>query len=168
MRVLRVILLACVLSTSAAAEYPEKPIKLIVPQAAGSATDTVARILAAKLAEEIAQQVIIENRPGAAFTIGLELTAKAEPDGYTLCLGPIGALAISPHMVAKLPYDIARDFQPIALATRGHLLLAVSPKEPFTSVIELIDMQRKIRESCSTPLRQADHRVMSRANCSNP
>ena len=143
MRVLRVILLACVLSTNAAAQYPEKPIKLIVPQAAGSATDTVARILGAKLADEIGQQVIIDNRPGAAFTIGLDLTAKAEPDGYTLCMGPIGALAISPHMVAKLPYDIARDFQPIALATRGHLLLAVSPKEPFESIIELVGYAKK-------------------------
>ena len=85
MGVLRVILLACVLSTNAAAQYPEKPIKLIVPQAAGSATDTVARILAAKLADEIGQQVIIDNRPGAAFTIGLDLTAKAEPETVTPC-----------------------------------------------------------------------------------
>ena len=103
------------------------PLRLIVPQAPGSATDTVARILGAELAKEIGQQVVVDNRPGGALTIGLDLTAKAEPDGYTICMGPIGALAITRHMVAKLPYDIERDFQPIALVTRGHLLLAISP-----------------------------------------
>src|SRR6266446_8662977 len=123
MRALRLILLllACAFATGAAAQYPDKPIRLIVPQAAGSATDTVARILGA----ELGQQIIVDNRPGGALTIGLDLTAKADPDGYTICMGPIGALAITRHMVAKLPYDIERDFQPIALATRGHLLLAV-------------------------------------------
>src|SRR2546421_6508732 len=123
----------------AAAEYPDKPVRLIVPQAAGSATDTVARILGAELAKELGQQVIVDNRPGGELTIGLDLTAKADPDGYTICMGPIGALAITRHMVAKLPYDIERDFQPIALATRGHLLLAVSPTLPFKSVQEVID-----------------------------
>ena len=116
MRALRVILLllACAFATGAAAQYPDKPVRLIVPQAAGSATDTVARILGAELGKELGQQIVIDNRPGGALTIGLDLTAKAEPDGYTICMGPIGALAITRHMVAKLPYDIERDFQPIA------------------------------------------------------
>jgi tripartite-type tricarboxylate transporter receptor subunit TctC len=139
--VLRVIpwLLACAFATPAAAQYPDKPIRLVVPQAAGSATDSVARILAAELGKELGQQVIVDNRPGGALTIGLDLTAKAEPDGYTICMGPIGALAINRHMVEKLPYDIERDLQPVALVTRGHLLLAVSPTVPFASVQELID-----------------------------
>src|SRR5712691_11690171 len=141
MRALRVILLllACAFATGAAAQYPDKPVRLIVPQAAGSATDTVARILGAELGKELGQQIVIDNRPGGALTIGLDLTAKAEPDGYTICMGPIRALAITRHMVAKLPYDIERDLQPIALATRGHLLLAVSPALPFKSVQEVID-----------------------------
>ena len=145
MRSLRLIplLLACVFATGAAAQYPDKPIKLIVPQAAGSATDTVARILGAELAKEIGQQIIIDNRPGGALTLGLDLTAKADPDGYTICMGPIGALAINRHMVAKLPYDIERDLQPIALVTRGHLLLAVSPTLPFQSVQEIIDYAKQ-------------------------
>ncbi len=133
------LLLACALATPAAAEYPDKPIRLVVPQAAGSATDSVARILGAELGKELGQQVIVDNRPGAAFTIGLEIIAKAEPDGYTIGMGPIGALAITRHMVEKLPYDIDRDLQPVALVTRGHLLLAVSPAVPFKSVQELID-----------------------------
>src|SRR5213593_1068453 len=145
MRALRVILLllACAFATGAAAQYPDKPIRLIVPQAAGSATDTVARILGAELGKELGQQIVIDNRPGGALTIGLDLTAKAEPDGYTICMGPIGALAITRHMVAKLPYDIERDFQPIALVTRGHLLLAVAPELPLKSVPEIIDYAKK-------------------------
>ena len=145
MRSLRLIplLLACVFATGAAAQYPDKPIKLIVPQAAGSATDTVARILGAELAKEVGQQIIIDNRPGGALTLGIDLTAKSDPDGYTICMGPIGALAINRHMVAKLPYDIERDLQPIALVTRGHLLLAVSPTLPFQSVQEIIDYAKQ-------------------------
>ncbi len=138
-----VALLTCVFATAAAAQYPDRPIHLIVPQAAGSATDTVARVLGASLADVIGQQVIIDDRPGGALTVGLDLTAKAPPDGYTLCMGPIGALAITRHIVAKLPYDIERDFQPIALVTRGHLLLAVSPTTPFKSVQELIDYAKQ-------------------------
>jgi tripartite-type tricarboxylate transporter receptor subunit TctC len=125
-------------ASRAAAEYPDRPIRLIVPQAAGSATDTLARIVGSELGKELGQQIVIDNRPGAALTLGLDLTAKADPDGYTLCMGPIGALAITRHMVAKLPYDIERDFQPIALVARGHLLLAVAPNLPVTSVKELI------------------------------
>ncbi len=123
----------------AAAEFPDKPIRLIVPQAPGSATDTLARLLTAELAPIIGQSIVIENKPGAAFTIGLDLVAKAAPDGYTLGMGPVGALAISPNMIAKVPYDVARDFQPIMLATRGHLLFAVSPKSSYRSVRDVIE-----------------------------
>jgi tripartite-type tricarboxylate transporter receptor subunit TctC len=126
------------LPNAARAEYPDKPIRLIVPQAAGSATDTVARILAAQLEPELKQTVVVEDRPGGARTIGLDMVAKSAPDGYTLGMGPIGALAITRHIVAKLPYNIERDFQPIVLVTRGHLMLAVSPKSQFHSVKELV------------------------------
>jgi len=132
------VLFACAFATSARAEFPDRPIHLIVPQAAGSATDTVARILGAALATEIGQQIIIDDRPGGALTVGLDLTAKSAPDGYTLCMGPIGALAITRHLVPHLPYNIERDFQPIVVLTKGHLLLAVSPTTPFQSVKELI------------------------------
>jgi tripartite-type tricarboxylate transporter receptor subunit TctC len=132
--------LAVALSGAGAAEYPDHPIRFIVPQAAGSATDTVARILAAELSKELGQQLIVDNRPGGALTIGLDLVAKSPPDGYTIGMGPIGALAITRHMVAKLP---ERDFQPIALVARGHLLLAVSPKLPINSVKELVDYAKK-------------------------
>jgi tripartite-type tricarboxylate transporter receptor subunit TctC len=136
-------ILACMAGAAAPADYPGHPIKFIVPQAAGSATDTVARILGAELGPELGQQIIIDDRPGGALTIGLDLVAKSPPDGYTIGMGPIGALAITRHMVAKLPYDIERDFQPNALVARGHLLLAVSPKLPINSVAELIAYAKK-------------------------
>jgi len=134
---------ACTVAASSAAEFPDRPIRLIVPQAAGSATDNAARLLGAELGKELGQQIVIENRPGGALTIGLDLVAKSPPDGYTIGMGPVGALAITRHMVAKLPYDIERDFQPIALVARGHLLLAVSPKLPVNSVAELIAYAKK-------------------------
>ena len=135
--------LACALPTVAAADFPDKPIRLVVPQAAGSATDVVARLLGAELGTQLGQTIVVDNRPGGALTLGLDLTAKSAPDGYTLCMGPIGALAITRHMVAKLPYDIERDFQPIALVSRGHLLLAVAPSLPVSSVAELITHAKK-------------------------
>ena len=118
--------IACAFATPAAAEYPDHPIRMIVPQAAA-------------LSDELHQQVVVDDRPGGALTLGLDLTAKSPPDGYMLCMGPIGALAITRHLVAPLPYDIQRDFQPIALVARGQLLLAVSPLTSFHSVAELID-----------------------------
>jgi tripartite-type tricarboxylate transporter receptor subunit TctC len=133
-----VLLLAATFASPSLAQFPDKPIRLVVPQAPGSATDTVARILAAELAKDLGQQVIVDNKPGGALTIGLDFTAKSDPDGYTLCMGPVGALAITRHMVAKLPYDIERDFQPIALVAKGHMLLAVPNDAPFKTVAELI------------------------------
>jgi len=127
------------LATGAAAQYPDHAIRMIVPQAAGSSTDTLTRVLAAAMSDELHQQVLVDDRPGGALTLGLDLAAKSPPDGYTLCMGPIGALAITSHLVAPLPYDVERDFQPIALVSRGQLLLAVSPTTPFHSVQELID-----------------------------
>ena len=137
------IALAASLGRAAQAEYPDRPIRLVVPQAAGSASDTVARVLSAELAREIGQPIVVDNRPGGALTIGIDLVAKSSPDGYTIGLGPIGALAITRHMVAKLPYDIERDLEPVALIARGQLLLAVTPSLPVTSVQELIAYARQ-------------------------
>jgi len=139
-----ILIVACILWTqAAAAQYPERPIRLIVPQAAGSATDNIARLVAPEMAKFLGQAVIVDNRPGGALTIGIDAVAKAAPDGYTIGQGPVGALAITRHMVAKLPYDIERDLQPVALATTGYMLLAASPKAPFNTVRELIDYAKK-------------------------
>jgi tripartite-type tricarboxylate transporter receptor subunit TctC len=131
-------LVALIVATSAGADYPERPIRLIVPQAAGSATDNIARLVAPGLAQQLGQSVVVDNRPGGALTIGIDAVAKSPPDGYTIGMGPVGALAITRHMVDKLPYDIERDLQPVALISTGYMLLAASPKAPFSSVRELI------------------------------
>ena len=130
-------------AAQSAANFPDKPLRLIVPQAPGSATDSVARLLAPELSQRLGQPVVVENRPGGALTIGIDAVAKAAPDGYTVGMGPIGAMAITRHMVAKLPYDIERDLQPVGLVTRGHLLLAVAPQFPARTVRELIDLAKK-------------------------
>jgi tripartite-type tricarboxylate transporter receptor subunit TctC len=132
-----------VFAGSAAAQYPERPIRMIVPQAAGSATDNVARLLAPELGKQLGVNVVVENRPGGALTIGIDAVAKSAPDGYTIGQGPVGALAITRHMVARLPYDIERDLQPVAVVTTGYMLLAVSPRSSFNSVGELVDYARK-------------------------
>ena len=109
-----------------------------MPQAPGSATDNVARVVAPEMAKHLGQPVVVDNRPGGALTIGIDAVAKSAPDGYTIGMGPVGALAITRHMVQKLPYDIERDLQPVALISTGYMLLAASPKAPFTNVRELI------------------------------
>jgi tripartite-type tricarboxylate transporter receptor subunit TctC len=130
-------------AAGAAADYPDRPLRFVVPQAAGSATDNVARLIAPELARHLGQPVVVDNRPGGALTIGIDAVAKSAPDGYTIGMGPVGALAITRHMVAKLPYDIERDLQPVALITTGYMLLAVSPKTDFHSVRELIDYAKQ-------------------------
>jgi tripartite-type tricarboxylate transporter receptor subunit TctC len=114
-----------------------------VPQAAGSATDNIARVIAPEMAKILGQAVVVDNRPGGALTVGIDAVAKAAPDGYTIGQGPVGALAITRHMVAKLPYDIERDLQPVAVVSTGYMLLAVSLKTDFHSVKDLIAYAKK-------------------------
>ena len=121
-----------------AADYPNRPIRMIVPQAPGSASDTVARIIAGELTNQLKQQIVVDNRPGGALMIGLELTAKAPPDGYTIGYGMIGALAISPNVQQKPPLDVLKDLAPVSQTTTGQMLLAAGPATPFKSVRDVI------------------------------
>ena len=136
-RIAVVALLLAALAAPAAAEFPDKPVRLIVPQAPGSATDTVARILGAELSRSWAN-----SHRGQSSGRGADHRARRHGEIRSrrlhVCMGPIGALAITRHMVAKLPYDIERDFQPIALVARGHMLLAAAPDAPFKTIPELI------------------------------
>ncbi len=124
------------------AEFPDHPIHFIVAQAAGSASDTIARTLAIELTKQLGQQIVIDNRPGGALVIGMDAIAHSAPDGYTIGLGTIGAMTISPALVAKLPYSVEKDFQPISLVTYGHTMLVASPKSGITSVKDLIEKAR--------------------------
>ena len=134
---------AGIAADAGAQPYPARPLRLIVPQAPGSASDTIARIVAIELGQRLNQQVVVDNRPGGALTIGMELTARATPDGYTLGYAPVGALAISPNMVRKLPYDVLKDFQPIVQTASNQMLLAASLSAPFRTVRELIDYAKQ-------------------------
>ncbi len=123
--------------TPAQAQYPTRPVRVVVSTSAASGTDTVARLIAQPLAERLGQQVVVENRAGAATVIGTEIVAKSAPDGYTLLMSP-PALTINPAMYRKLPYDAQRDFAPITQVVRTPLLIAVHPSLPVKSVKELI------------------------------
>jgi tripartite-type tricarboxylate transporter receptor subunit TctC len=133
-----VLLLSLVCCAAAAQGYPTRPVRMIVPQAPGSASDTVARIIAAELTQRLKQQVVVDNRPGGALLLGLDITSKAPPDGYTIGYCMIGAMAISPNMQAKPPLNVLKDLQPVAQTTTGQMLLATSPATPFKSVKDVI------------------------------
>ncbi len=117
--------------------YPNKPIKVIVPFAPGGNTDAVARLLSAKLAEQLGQPVLVENKPGANSIIGADFVSKSPPDGYTLLI-VTPSQAINPLVVLKLPYDSLRDFTPISLISRTPFVVAVSNEIPVANLRELI------------------------------
>jgi tripartite-type tricarboxylate transporter receptor subunit TctC len=129
-------------SASAADTYPTKPIRFIVPSAAGSGTDIIARILGQRLSERWGQPVIIDDRDGAGGVIGTELAARAPADGYTLYMGFTGPLAVSPALTKKLPYDPIRDFAPVSLIDASPVVLVVNPSVPANSVEELIALAK--------------------------
>jgi tripartite-type tricarboxylate transporter receptor subunit TctC len=123
---------------AAQAEWPTKPVKLIVGFSAGGISDVLGRAIAAKMSQQLGQQVIVENKPGAGTTIAGDFIAKAEPDGYTLWLQDITTHAINASLYAKLPYDTQRDFTPIGLVASTPLMLVVHPTTPAKSVAELV------------------------------
>jgi len=128
---------ACLLSVAAGAQnYPTRPVRIIVPYAAGGAVDTVARNVGAKLSDTWEQTVVIENRPGGAANIGTELAARAAPDGYTLLMGTT-ANGVNLHLM-KLSYDFERDFAPISLLDTFYNVLIVPPGFPAQSIRDLI------------------------------
>jgi tripartite-type tricarboxylate transporter receptor subunit TctC len=117
--------------------FPSRPIKIVVPVAAGGAPDVVARVVADKLGQKLGQPVIVEDRPGAGERLGAEFVAKAEPDGYTLLAAPPASLVISPLLFSHLAYD-PKAFVPITVLTSGHLVLVTSPALNITSLADLV------------------------------
>jgi tripartite-type tricarboxylate transporter receptor subunit TctC len=132
---------ALMIGGAAAQSYPVKPVRIIVSTSPGGGNDFVARLAGQKLGERLGQQFIIENRPGAGGIIGTALAAKAPPDGYTLHLGFVGQLAMSPH-VEKVGYDPLRDFTGVSLLASSYHVLAVHPSLPVRSVKQLIALAR--------------------------
>ena len=122
--------------------YPQKPIRIVVPFAAGGIADTFARSIGQKLNEAWSQPVVVENRTGAGGNIGAEAVAKAPPDGYTLVMGNIGTHALNVTLFKDLPFDPIRDFAPVALVLEADGLLVVPPSLPVSSVKDLIQLAR--------------------------
>jgi tripartite-type tricarboxylate transporter receptor subunit TctC len=123
-------------------KYPAKPVTLIVPQAPGGANDTVARLLAQRLSENLAQQFIVDNRPGAGGNIGTAAAAKARPDGYTLLLTVNSAHVINPFLYKNAGFDPVKDFEPVTPVATVAYVLVVNPSFPAKSVTELIELAK--------------------------
>jgi tripartite-type tricarboxylate transporter receptor subunit TctC len=135
-------LAASLVAAAALAQYPAKPIRLIVPFAAGGGNDNVARLVGKHLSDSLGQQLVIDNRPGAGGALGAELAAKAVPDGYTLFLGGVGSHAVNPNLNDSLPYDPIRDFAPVALLAQAPLVLVVHPSVPADSIKAFVALAR--------------------------
>jgi len=124
---------------AAAAGYPDKPVKVIVPFAPAGPTDVMARLIAQKLSENLKQQFYVENHPGAGGNIGMLAAAKSAPDGYTILVAS-SSFVVNPSLYAKNPYDPFKDFAPITLAAASPNILVVNPEIPAKTVKELIDL----------------------------
>jgi tripartite-type tricarboxylate transporter receptor subunit TctC len=129
-------------SAIASSQYPTKPIRLIVTVPPGAGSDLLARTLAGKLGERLGRQVIVDNRPGASGIIGMDVVAKANPDGYTLVQGTTSTLAINPVLMNSLPYDTQRDFAPISLIDDSVMLLVSHPTLPVKDIKGLIALAK--------------------------
>ena len=137
------VLLACMISPFAWSAYPDRPIRYVLPSAAGGGPDVAARIVMAELARQLDRQVVVDNRPGGSGVIGTEMIARATPDGYTIGHGNINTMAINRSVLSKLPYNIDRDLQPVVHMYGTPNLLAVTLSLPVQSVQELIAYAKK-------------------------
>ena len=142
-RHLLVLLLAVHLSPVWAQTWPTKPIKIIVPSAAGSAPDIMTRLLGVELQKRLGQSVVAENKPGAGGALGADMVAKAAPDGYTLVMGNIGSHAMNVGVYPKLPYNPVKDFESVAMVAITPSLMTVSSELPIKTVKEFVDYARK-------------------------
>ena len=120
-----------------AQDYPSKPVRLIIPYPPGGGNDTLGRIVAQRLSVALGQQVFVDNKPGAGGNLGTEQAAHAKPDGYTLTLGFVANLAMTPHM-GKVNYDPIKDLAPISMVAQGYQILVVHPAFPAKTVPELV------------------------------
>jgi len=136
------VLAASLTAAALAQSYPSKPIRFVVPFAAGGTSDILARAIGPRISEVWNQPVVVENRTGANGNVGADFVAKSAPDGYTFLLSDVGALAINPSVYANMPFDPARDFSPIVMVSYSPHVLAVHPSLPVKDVKELIAYAR--------------------------
>ena len=139
----RLFLLAALVCASAWAQYPARPIRLLVPNPPGGATDSLARIVGPKLAEALGQPVIVDNRPGSNGNLATELTARATPDGHTLLLCTDAQIVIGPHLYTKMAVDPLKDLTPIATLVNTSMVLSVLPTLPVKNLQEFVEYARR-------------------------
>src|SRR4029077_16014162 len=132
-------------AAAAWAQYPSRPIRLLVPNPPGGATDTIARVVSPRLGEALGQPVIVENRPGSNGNLSTELAARAAPDGYTLLLGQDSQIVISPHLYANLPFDTLKDLAPVATLVTTQMVLTANPALPAKDLREFLDLAKGAR-----------------------
>jgi tripartite-type tricarboxylate transporter receptor subunit TctC len=135
--------LAIALDAAAQGSYPARPIRLLVPNPPGGATDNLARVVAPKLSEFLGQTIVVDNRPGSNGNLATEATVRAAPDGHTLLLGQDSQIVISPHLYRKLPFDTLKDLTPVASLVSTQMLLAVQPSLPVRSPREFVEYARR-------------------------
>ncbi|HVI68392.1 MAG TPA: tripartite tricarboxylate transporter substrate-binding protein, partial [Bradyrhizobium sp.] len=133
---------SAVIAGARADDYPSRPIRLIVPFAAGGAADSVARILGKRVGEALRQTIVVEDRGGGGGTIGTELVKKSDPDGYTLLLGQSGPISINPGIYTKLSYDPEKDFAPISMTTAYPYIVVVNPALGVKTLAELVALAK--------------------------
>lgn len=135
---------ACLVAAASAwaQAYPAKPIRIIVPFPPGNTGDIVSRQIAPTMSERLGQPVVVDNRPGAAGQLGLQIAARSPADGYTIAFGQGGNLAVAPHTYKKTGYDPLKDFAPVVLVATNYLALVVHPNVPFKTAKDLIDYAR--------------------------
>src|SRR3979409_354484 len=131
------------LASAQAQDFPSRPVRFVVPYAAGGSGDLLARLLGNKLATMWGQQVVVDNRAGAGGLIGTEFAARSEPDGYTLYLATDGPLTVAASLYKRVPYDWKRDLAPVSMLAMGYQVLIVKPTLPARSVQELIALARQ-------------------------
>jgi tripartite-type tricarboxylate transporter receptor subunit TctC len=148
--ILAAIAVAALAQGALAAQWPDRPVRMLVGFAPGGGTDATARAIAPKLTELLGQQVIVDNRPGATGNIATDITAKSNPDGYTILMGTIAALAINPALYEKLPFDPLRDLAPVTRAVDSTNVLVVHPSVPAKSVKELIALAKAKSLNCGS------------------
>ncbi len=152
----------CGPGAASAADYPARPIKLVVPYAPGGGADGVARIVGKRVSETIGQPIVIENKGGAGAILGTDIVAKAEPDGYTLLLGQSGPISINPAVYKNLPYDPVKDFAPVTMTTAYPYILVVNSELPARTLQELVALARSKPDALnygSTGVGAANHLV---------
>src|SRR4051812_25514164 len=134
--------LLLVMAPAIAQNYPSKPIRILIAQAPGSATDVISRVVGNRLSEALGQPIVVEARPGAGGVVGTDAAAKSAPDGYTLFMANNSTHGSNPALYAKLPYDAVNDFAPITLVSTVPYVLVVDPALPVKNVQELIALAK--------------------------